>query len=189
MRLSTVLILVVLVGAPAAWLVLNQRDLAQNERRLSAIASEIAGRSVKVDCPSVLAELVDVAWNQGSVRFDAGGRPADEMKLSGETCRFLERFAEGRTDTGDEAKVARALHVLMHESFHLVGIRSEAAADCYAFQRVELAATRLGADPFEAEALAARAYVDRQETAPLDYRSTECRDGGALDLSPTPHWP
>jgi hypothetical protein len=188
-RLSTVLILLVLVGAPAAWLLVSGRDLAENERRVSAIASEIAGRSVTVKCPGVFASLVDVSWNSGSVRFDANGRPADEMKLSGETCSFLEDFAEGRTDAGDESKVARALHVLMHESFHLVGIRNEAAADCYAFQRVELAATRLGAEPVEAQALAARAYVDRQETAPPDYRSSECRDGGALDLSPAPRWP
>jgi hypothetical protein len=182
-RLSTLLVIFVLVGAPTGWLVLTQRDLDTVESRLAAVASEIAGRAVEVHCPGAIERLVDISPNAGSVHFGADGQPGDSMELNTQTCLALEDLS------GDEAKVSKALHVLVHESWHLAGIQDEAKADCYAFQRVEFAALQLGAAPADAEALAHRAYVDRQETAPADYRSYECRDNGALDLSPSPDWP
>ena len=183
MRLSTLLVIIVLVGAPTGWLVLTQRDLDTVESRLAAVASEIAGRAVEVHCPGAIERLVDISPNAGSVHFGADGQPGNSMELNTQTCLALEDMS------GDEAKVSRALHVLVHESWHLAGIQDEAKADCYAFQRVEFAALQLGAEPLRAEALAHRAYVDRQETAPADYRSYECRNNGALDLSPSPDWP
>jgi hypothetical protein len=182
-RVSTLLIVVVLVAAPAGWIVLKQRDVDTLESRLAAIASQIAGRQVEVHCPGAIERLVDISPNAGSVHFSADGQPGDSMELNAETCSALENV------DGDEGKVAKALHVLMHESWHLTGIRDEAKADCYGFQRVEFAALQLGANPLQAEALAQRAYVDRQETAPLEYRSYECRDNGGYDLSPSPDWP
>jgi hypothetical protein len=182
-RVSTLLVVLVLVGAPTAWLLLKQRDLDTVETRLAAVASAIAGREVQVHCPGAIERLVDISPNAGSVHFAADGQPGDSMELNAGTCLALEDV------NGDEAKVSKALHVLVHESWHLAGIRDEAKADCYAFQRVEFAALALGALPVHAEALAHRAYVDRQETAPADYRSYECRDNGALDLSPSPDWP
>ncbi len=184
MRVSTLLIVVVLVGAPAGWLLLKQRHLDTIESRLGAVASEIAGRVVEVRCPSALEALVDISPNAGSVHFGADGRPADHMELNAETCSALTNVAHGV-----DARVSKALHVLSHESWHLAGIVDEAKADCYAFQRVELAALRLGATPVDAEALARRAYEDRQRTAPAEYRTYECRSNGALDLSPSPDWP
>jgi hypothetical protein len=182
-RLSTLLVIIVLVGAPTGWLVLTQRNLDTVESRLAAVASEIAGRAVEVHCPGAIERLVDISPNAGSVHFGADGQPGNSMELNTQTCMALEDLS------GDEAKVSKALHVLMHESWHLAGIQDEAKADCYAFQRVEFAALQLGAEPLRAEALAHRAYVDRQETAPADYRSYECRNNGALDLSPSPDWP
>ena len=183
MRVSTLLIVLTLVGAPAGWILLTQRDLDTLESRLAAVASGIAGREVEVHCPGAIERLTDISPNAGSVHFGEDGQPGDSMELNAETCSALEDV------NGDEAKVSKALHVLVHESWHLAGIRDEAKADCYAFQRVEFAALQLGAAPIDAEALARRAYVDRQETAPGDYRSYECRDNGALDLSPSPDWP
>lgn len=183
MRLSTLLVIIVLVGAPTGWLVLTQRNLDTVESRLAAVASEIAGRAVEVHCPGAIERLVDISPNAGSVHFGADGQPGNSMELNTQTCLALEDLS------GDGAKVSKALHVLVHESWHLAGVQDEAKADCYAFQRVEFAALQLGAEPLRAEALAHRAYVDRQETAPADYRSYECRDNGALDLSPSPDWP
>ena len=40
----------------------------------------------------------------------------------------------------------------------------------------------LGADPAEGQRLARLALAERAITAPADYRSSECHDGGALDL-------
>jgi hypothetical protein len=182
-RVSTLLIILFLVGAPVSWMLLTQRDLDTLESRLAAVASHIAGRAVEVHCPGAIERLVDISPNAGSVHFDADGQPGNSMELNTATCLALEDV------NGDQAKVSKALHVLVHESWHLAGIRDEAKADCYAFQRVEFAALQLGAAPTDADALAHRAYVDRQETAPADYRSYECRDNGALDLSPSPDWP
>jgi hypothetical protein len=116
------------------------------------------------------------------VFFDERGRPADFTYLDEETCSELDRFAEGKTGESDQAKVARALHVLAHESSHLAGVRDEAAADCYGLQRTAFVAESLGADPAEAQRLARLALAERAITAPADYRSSECHDGGALDL-------
>ncbi len=82
------------------------------------------------------------------------------------------------------------MHVLAHESSHLAGIRDEAEADCYGLQRTAFVAESLGADPAEAEWLARLALDERTITAPADYRSPECHDGGALDLDPdSTVWP
>lgn len=189
MRVSTLTVLLVLLAVPSAWLLVSHRGRETTEDRLGDVASKIAGRDVEVRCPGAFEELVDASPNAGSVHFGADGRPGDYARLNAQTCAVLDDLVDGETGFGDEARVSKALHILAHESWHLAGIQDEAAADCYAFQHVELAAIRLGAPPDDARALALRAYEDRQATAPPDYRSSECRDGGALDLSPAPGWP
>ena len=167
-----------------------QQEQRQNEHRLGRVASEIAGRPVSVHCPGLLKRLVDISPNAGTVYFDAEGEPADFTDLDEETCSTLDDFAEGDSGSRDELKVARALHVLAHESSHLAGVRSEAAADCYGFQRTAVVAESLGADSAEAHRLASIAVEERRLTAPDDYRSPECRNDGALDLDPgSDAWP
>ena len=188
MRRYTPLLLVLAV--PLLFIVAVQQEQRRNEHRLGEIASEIAGRDVDVHCPGLLARLADVSAHAGTVFFDEQGRPASFTDLDEETCSELERFAEGKTGQGEDEQVARALHVLAHESSHLAGVRDEAAADCYGLQRTAFVAERLGADPAEAERLARLALAERAITAPADYRSSECHDGGALDLDPdSPVWP
>lgn len=188
MRPYTPLLLVLAV--PLLFIVAVQQQQRRNEHRLAEIASDIAGREVDVHCPGLLARLADVSAHAGTVFFDEQGRPASFTDLDEETCAELERFAEGKTGQGEDEQVARALHVLAHESSHLAGVRDEAAADCYGLQRTAFVAERLGADPAEAERLARLALAERAITAPADYRSSECYDGGALDLDPdSPVWP
>lgn len=188
MRRYTPLLLVLAV--PLLFIVAVQQEQRRNEHRLAEIASEIAGRDVDVHCPGLLARLADVSAHAGTVFFDEQGRPASFTDLDEETCSELERFAEGKTGQGEDEQVARALHVLAHESSHLAGVRDEAAADCYGLQRTAFVAERLGADPAEAQRLARLALAERAITAPADYRSSECHDGGALDLDPdSPVWP
>jgi hypothetical protein len=178
------------LSIPLLLVVAVQQDQRRNENRLAAIASEIAGRDVDVECPGLLARLADVSSHAGTVFFDEQGRPADFTDLDAETCSELDRFAEGKARSGEDAKVARALHVLAHESSHLAGVRDEAAADCYGLQRTAFVAESLGADPVKAKQLARLALAERAVTAPADYRSPECRDGGALDLDPASTvWP
>jgi hypothetical protein len=182
--------LLIVAAIPLLLIVAVQQEQRRNEDRLAEIASSIAGRDVDVHCPGLLARLADVSAHAGSVFFDEDGRPADFTDLDEETCSELDRFAEGKIGRGDEEKVARALHVLAHESSHLAGVRDEAAADCYGLQRTAFVAESLGADPAEAERLARLALDERAITAPADYRSSECHDGGALDLDPASTvWP
>jgi hypothetical protein len=174
--------LLLVLAIPLLLIVAVQQEQRRNEHRLAGIASDIAGRDVDVHCPGLLSRLADVSAHAGTVFFDERGRPADFTDLDEETCSELDRFSEGKTGQGEQAKVARALHVLAHESSHLAGVRDEAAADCYGLQRTAFVAESLGADPADAQRLARLALAERAITAPTDYRSSECHDGGALDL-------
>jgi hypothetical protein len=187
-RLVSPVLLVALV--PVLGIFALQHEKRVKEERLAAVASQIAGRDVAVHCPGLAQKLLDVSSNAGSVYFDAQGRPADFTDLNDETCSTLSNFAEGDTSADDTLRVARALHVLSHESFHLAGVQGEAEADCFGVQRVAFVASELGAERAEAARLAAIARADRALTAPSEYRSPDCYDGGRLDLDPaSPVWP
>jgi hypothetical protein len=187
-RLLAPVLLVAVV--PVAGLMAIHHDQHVNEDRLAQIASAIAGRKVDVRCPGVLQRLVDISPNAGSVYFTADGRPGDFTELNDETCATLDDYAERHTDAGDAQRVAVAMHVLAHESWHLAGVRDEAQADCFGLQRTAFVAEELGAGLDEAERFADLALVERAQTAPPEYRSPECRDGGPLDLDPgSSAWP
>ncbi len=192
-------LVLVLVGGPAWWLV-QRHDRIGNERRLAAIASAIAGRDVQVRCPGVLGRLFSFDTVEGSVQFDASGRPAEETRLREFTCTELDAFAEGRREgalacaereaAGCAGDLAMAVDVLVHESWHLAGVMDEAETECRAVQSIAWAAERLGATPAQAEGLA-RVHLDHGYLQlPQRYRSAECADGRALDLRPEdPAWP
>jgi hypothetical protein len=167
-----------------------QQQQRANERRLADVASQIAGRQVEVHCPGLVEKLVDISPNAGTVYFDEQGRPGDFTELSNDTCSALADFTDEDWGAGDSLRMARALHVLAHESFHLAGVRDEAAADCYGIQRVAFVAEELGGDPAETQRLASMARADRAASAPADYRTPYCFDGGPLDLdSGSSLWP
>jgi hypothetical protein len=178
------------MAVPVLGIMAMHHEQHANEHRLANAASAIADRPVEVHCPGFLQRLVDVSPNAGSVYFSADGRPGNFTELNDKTCATLKDFARGHTDGGDAVRVAAALHVLAHESFHLAGVRNEAEADCYGLQRTAFVAEQLGADPVEAQRLADLAFLERAQSAPPEYRSPQCYDGGALDLDPgTSVWP
>jgi hypothetical protein len=182
-------LLVCAVVGPPAWYGAAWRDRAGNEERLSAVASAIAGRDVRVRCPGPI--IRHFAWDtvEGSVRFDAQGRPADETRLQDFSCAQLDGLAEGR-EVGTQADVALAVNVLAHEAWHLAGIRDEAVAECRSLQTLAWTAERLGAPAGEGRRLARLYLATGHGSLPGRYRSGECRDGGALDLRPDePAWP
>lgn len=174
--------LLAVATVPVLGLMALHHEQHANELRLASVASAIAGRPVEVHCPGVVQRVVEVSPNSGSVYFDSGGRPGDFTELNADTCSTLDDFAEGHTGSGDSLRVARALHVLAHESFHLAGVRNEAEADCLGLQRTAFVARELGANLAEAQRFAQIALADRARTAPLEYRSPACYDGGPLDL-------
>ena len=194
------LLILIPVAAFSLWV---HRKAEQNEARLGEVASAIAQRSVGVNCPGFWRRLVDVRGEDGSVRFDVAGRPSDTAELSGPTCDRLEDFSRAGTKPAFDCllpddrhcgrelvETARALATLAHESFHLAGIRDEAAAECYATQTVDFVAEKLGATAAEGEIVAVWAARTSPKSHPEEYHSPECRAGGALDLEPrTAAWP
>jgi hypothetical protein len=108
-------------------------------------------------------------------------------------------YASGRELTDDQPfwndyfYTAEALQTLVHESIHLKGDGVEAEAECYGMQWLAYAAQQLGDTPDDAAAITAyyvtRLYPSRQSQSP-DYWSPECRQNGALDLTPNDGvWP
>ena len=82
---------------------------------------------------------------------------------------------------------------LIHEGTHLTGVMDEAATDCWAMQRLPWFASKLGIEETQAREIGVDYwnlfYVPYRRQTPA-YYSDECRDGGALDLSPDSHdWP
>lgn len=172
----------------------------QNEQRLALVAAEVAQREVGVECPGFLARLIEITPNAGWVEFDEHGLPSDETHLSSATCRSLEQvwraeeppsFSCLRTlCDGATLDLVAGIVTLAHESWHLRGVTNEAQTQCYAIQTLELVALRLGVGPPDARAVAdfAAAYDAREPAG--EYRSSECRPGGAFDLRPdTDAWP
>jgi hypothetical protein len=189
----------VFVGGPGWWLA-QRHDRVGNESRLSAIATTIAGRDVRVRCPGVVGRVLSWDTVEGSVRFDATGRPADEARLRAFTCAELDALAEGRRASAltcadapcahAAADVALAVDVLAHESWHLAGVIDEAQTECRAVQTLAATAQRLGTTPEQGRALAQRYLATGYPRLPERYRSGACVDGGALDLRPDdPVWP
>jgi len=84
---------------------------------------------------------------------------------------------------------AEAINTLVHESMHLRGFVNEAQAQCYAIQLDGWTVVRLGGSPV-AGADVASLVLALQPYVPDEYRSSDCRAGGALDLWPeTPAFP
>ena len=194
MTAARVVVFVLALSALAVYLG-PYRERRQDEAELARIASVIAGRGVDVECPGAFASLTDVSSRDGSVAFGPDGTPADEAKLSNATCARLRSFLAGdvpglaclavEAHCSEEAeRAAVAVNVLSHEAWHLRGIRDEAAAQCYALQTNAGTALQLGASPDEAAAIAFWVTRRVQPALPSDYRTSDCYDGGPLDLHP-----
>jgi hypothetical protein len=182
------IVALVLVAVGLGLLLVQQRDAREQENRFAAIASEIAGRDVSVHCQGRVGAAFDATWEDGSVRFDAEGRPADSADLKRRICVALDSFAVD--PTAAEERQLSALNTLAHEAWHLAGVMSESETQCRAIQTIAHVAGRLGADPLVAQQLAVRFEREIYPRLRADYRTPDCRDGGPLDLRPTdPVWP
>jgi hypothetical protein len=114
------------------------------------------------------------------------------INLSAGVCDALAafRYEHARPDGRERLELARAVQTLAHEAEHARGVLRERAAECYGAQRVRPVAIRLGTDSAYAAALARTYWRHVYPLTPPAYRSPECRDGGALDLSPRSSvWP
>jgi hypothetical protein len=190
--------LAVLAGARQAFH--HARSAARKDDfsvRLDRVAQAISGRhDVSVRCgqtagPSIL----------GTVLF-YGHVPGREALLAPQVCGTLERLWKrggpslactqiGGGQCGKEVvALAWATSALAHESYHLRGVRDEAAAECYGLQSTAFTARALGAPPAYATRLAEYTFWNVRPPVDFGYFSAECRDGGRLDLRPqTSRWP
>jgi hypothetical protein len=204
MKLAVPLILVVLVSGGWAF---ERHTRSGNERALSAVASELAGRAVHVRCESFWHSIVNVDGNLGDVPFP-NGRAAAYTHVTRGMCKELARFRARPespelaclaefdwsrfTGSGDPAAtacsqqandMAEALVTLTHESMHMRGWADEAVAQCYAVQEVAFTIERLGGSGTEGAAVASY-LLSLQPFMPTDYQSSECAAGHSLDLHP-----
>jgi hypothetical protein len=181
--------LLLIVGALAALGFARHEDRIHQQNELASVASDLAGRPVRVHCPGFLAELVDVRGEAGRVQFDSAGHPADKTDLSPSTCkslRHLDQFDFSCLDRDDcgykQFKAAWAAHTLAHEAFHLRGFQDEGVTECYALQNTAFVAERLGVSTGHARKLQRWVYLKGYPNEPEDYHSSDCYDGGRLDL-------
>lgn len=173
------------------------------ERRLAAVATDIAQAEVDVRCPSIWRRLVEVSSFEGTAHYDETGRPT-HAELRHHVCKTFDRLAKrgfpedvscldaiAPSCDGWVEGVARAVHVLSHEAWHLAGVVDEARTECYAYQTDADVAMRFGATHGAGDAIA-RHFLRAGPTHSLpQYRpSSDCRAGGPQDLRPaTPGWP
>jgi hypothetical protein len=168
------------------------------EPRFSRVAGRLAHKEVEVRCwsesewPRVVAE-----WGAyiGTNDFGAFAQPSsDRASLAPETCRALVDFAyrHDRPEQGDALDdMAYAVGILAHESEHLLSpAANEAETECYGMQEIRSVARRLGADAAYANRLATRYWLELYPSAPADYKTGSCVDGGELDANrQSSRWP
>ncbi|KQY44408.1 hypothetical protein [Cellulomonas sp. Root137] len=157
------------------------------EHRLEDAAGEIAGGPVQVHCQSVGQAFVDVGPELGFVAWGADGVPERSTLIKFGVCGNLRAWL-GSTKASPSLDQVVAVHVLTHETMHMVGITDEAHAECAAVQRDAAMAVALGASPQEAQALARRYWIEVYPRMPDRYVGG-CGPGGTHDEAlPTPPW-
>lgn len=194
------LAVIVFAGLATAFVFHERRS--ELEHQLGSVATQLAGRHVRVHCQGVTGDLLDVTAEAGTVWFDANGKPADVTDLKRPICTALRRYPHDVESTSYDCVLAQAdcphgifedvlaVHTLAHESWHLHGESSESVAECHALQTTASAAMLLGADPLAAQATAIYAMKRLYPNLPDEYRTPLCVDRGPMDLRPTdPHWP
>lgn len=159
------------------------------DQRITAAASLLAGRPVRVVCERLGASLLDMSSDLGFVPYGPDGRPGDEATITHDACTSLHQWlGSDKRDPSDDQVVA--VHVLAHEAEHLAGITSESVAECRSVQSTARAAELLGATTAQAEALARRYVLDYYPYMPDAYRDPGCHQDGPSDLTPRDgRWP
>lgn len=182
---------------------LLKRPATAYERVAEAVAKRLTRLSPSVRCGPLGVSAPPGLQVTGVTLLPPHG-PADYFLLLPDMCNYLAWFHQDPErydpDTcGDNAclqlaaKAAFALATVAHESYHVLGYRTENQVECYGMQSIWFVATSLGATVAEGQHIAAfywrTTYAQRRLATPT-YWSAECRDGGRYDLRPASHnWP
>jgi hypothetical protein len=169
--------LCLLLGAGAAVPVLRHHLL---ERRLSAAASTLTPFPVRIRCQTASGTLLDAHGDLGHVRADADGIPEHEALVKYDPCGDVASWLGSGSGAATPDQVV-AVHVLTHETMHMLGETDEAKTECLAVQRDQAMARALGASPQAAAALARRYWTVVYPRMPDDYRSSQCGPGEEWD--------
>jgi hypothetical protein len=172
--------LVWFVESRTGWDSLSGDARAEAVDRFSAEASRIAGKPVEIRCDEA-RDYVGAVQHADGVATVGG----DLAILTPEICNDLYRLAFDEDVTG--SRTGRAVAVLAHEAWHLRGVGVESTTECYALQSGVELGRRLGLDEGTARRLMRQQLTENalRGLESLGYRLTsECRDGGRLDLDP-----
>lgn len=161
------------------------------ESRFTAAVRESTGRDdVNVHCQRFTAAFLDPHNRAGHVEFTPDGSLPTQANLTWETCRHLRAWASGAKVASGDLDGIIGLHVLAHETEHLMGETDEARTECIAIQRDRDLAVAFGATVEAGTAVALRYWQEVYPRMREDYRSDECRNGGDLDRHPdSSQWP
>ncbi len=161
-------------------------DGLDGETRLAAVdrfseeASAIAGKQVTIRCDES-RDFVGAVQHADGVALVGG----DRAYLTPERCYDLYRLAF--EDEVTSSQTARAVAVLAHEAWHLRGVRDEATTECYALQSGVQLGQRLGLSEGTARQMMRQQLVENRLRGASSFEYVvppDCRNGGALDLSP-----
>jgi hypothetical protein len=166
---------------PHGWSAVSAASQARAEAVFSREASKIAGHPAQVRCDEN-GEFVGYVQDADGLAV-VGGRRA---YLTPSICDTLYQLAfKGRTQSFP--RTARAIAVLAHEAWHLQGVSDEGLANCYGFQSGVQIGVNLGLSEGTARSMMRQQLATNASDAAgtPDYLvSSECRNGGADDLSP-----
>ena len=208
MRLALALVLL-LTLVPAAAAVTPARPQDASLLKRAATPNELLAQSVAARLtrqkPVVRCTAVPLGSGELGVTPFVNGRPVGYFLLSSEVCAELAAFRMNHSSYDPAActtnacldrvaETVQAIQTISHESYHVLGWQSEAAAECYGMQSLWYTANRLGASVALSQELASwywvHVYPLRRTSSHPEYWSAECRDGGKLDLRPATHgWP
>jgi hypothetical protein len=179
--IAALVAIVVLVDRSSGWSSVSGERRAEAVARFSDEASQIADKDVSVRCDEA-RDYVGAVQHADGVAIVGG----DLAILTPEICLDLYRLAFDDELTG--SRTGRAIAVLAHESWHLRGEANESTVECYALQSGVALGRRLGLGEDDARRLMRQQLVENalRGAGTLEYRLTsECRNGGDLDLDPT----
>lgn len=170
------------------------------EPRFSRVAAVLSGVPATVvrcwsraDWVALIAERGAYTGGAVDLRADGFVSGGTRVNLAPRMCERLVPFVyENRRPMRGKVKLQLANTVLTldHETVHVAPGGDEAVATCYGLQRMRRAAVLLGAPPSYADSLAELAWSGLYPYGLAKYHSSECKDGGKLDLNPrSAVWP
>ena len=168
------------VESRTGWDALDGDTKVAAVERFSDEASRIADKPVSIRCDES-RDYVGFVQHADGVATVGGER----AYLTPERCYDLYRLAFDSEVTSSQT--ARAISVLAHEAWHLRGVRDEGTTECYALQSGVELGQRLGLSEDTARQMMRQQLVENQTrgAASIEYVvPPDCREGGALDLSP-----